>query len=87
MYLSLLLKDDWERVKKEVVGEPVKGIIVICLSLAIVFSWIGIFEVNRISATKNAIVYTSSGMITIIVGMLVSFLIINMLIKQNFLKL
>ena len=44
LFLSLLLKDDWERAKKEVIGEPAKGIITVCLSFAIIFSWIGIFS-------------------------------------------
>ena len=87
LFLSLLLKDDWERAKKEVIGEPAKGIITVCLSFAIIFSWIGIFQANGINIrdvkeVQKGIIYTSPGMILIIMGLIVCFLIINVL-KQH----
>lgn len=44
LFLSLLLKDDWERAKKEVIGEPAKGIITVCLSFAIIFPGLVYFK-------------------------------------------
>lgn len=87
LFLSLLLKDDWERAKKEVIGEPAKGIITVCLSFAIIFSWIGIFQANGINIrdvkeVQKGIIYTSPGMILIIMGLIGCFLMINVL-KQH----
>ena len=87
LFLSLLLKDDWERAKKEVIGEPAKGIITVCLLFAIIFSWVGIFQANGINIrdvkeVQKGIIYTSPGMILIIMGVIVWFLIINVL-KQH----
>ena len=49
LFLSLLLKDDWERAKKEVTGEPVKGVLAFGMILAITFMWIGLFEAEGLS--------------------------------------
>lgn len=82
LFLSLLLKDDWEKAKKEVNGEPTRGIIVICLVLAVAFLWIGVFDENgiKIEDMKKVgigFLYTSPGMSVIIMGMIASLLMIR----------
>lgn len=69
------------------IGEPAKGIITVCLSFAIIFSWIGIFQANGINIrdvkeVQKGIIYTSPGMILIIMGLIGCFLMINVL-KQH----
>lgn len=74
LFLSLLLKDDWERAKKEVTGEPVKGVLAFGMILAITFMWIGLFEAEglaidqiNLQAIGLMIFYTLPGLAEIIV--------------------
>lgn len=82
LFLGLLLKDDWEKAKKEVNGEPARGIIAICLVLAVAFLWIGVFDENgmKIEDMKKVgigFLYTSPGMSVVIMGMIASLLMIG----------
>lgn len=82
LFLGLLLKDDWEKAKKEVNGEPARGIIAICLVLAVAFLWIGVFDENgmKIEDIKKVgigFLYTSPGMSVVIMGMIASLLMIG----------
>lgn len=82
LFLGLLLKDDWEKAKKEVNGEPARGIIAICLVLAVAFLWIGVFDENgmKIEDMKKVgigFLYTSPGMSVVIMGMIASLLMIE----------
>lgn len=82
LFLSLLLKDDWEKAKKEVNGEPTRGIIAICLVLAAVFLWIGLFDeygvkIEDMGKVGRGFLYTSPGMSVIIMGVIASMLMIR----------
>lgn len=82
LFLGLLLKDDWGKAKKEVNGEPARGIIAICLVLAVAFLWIGVFDENgmKIEDMKKVgigFLYTSPGMSVVIMGMIASLLMIG----------
>lgn len=68
--------------KKEVNGEPARGIIAICLVLAVAFLWIGVFDENgmKIEDMKKVgigFLYTSPGMSVVIMGMIASLLMIG----------
>ena len=53
LFLGLLLKDDWEKAKKEVNGEPARGIIAICLVLEVAFLWIGVMCIEETSHRRK----------------------------------